>query len=117
MPKDCEDRFSWSRSDGGDVLKTKYPYGEDCTLSLSIMCQLALTVLHGVKAAILDALKKKPSDLLEGATLYSTLIPDNKDSQMIREVGITRVVYRDDTFSKFAFTIASKKILEGLDWR
>ena len=74
-------------------------------------------VLHGVKAAILDALKQHPGDKLEGSTLYCTLIPDHNDSQMIREVGITRVVYRDDKFAKHAFTIASKKILQGLDWR
>lgn len=73
-------------------------------------------VLHGVKAAILDALKKH-GDSLNGSTLYCTLIPDHKDSQMIREVGITRVVYRDDKFPQYAFTIASKRILDGLDWR
>jgi deoxycytidylate deaminase len=71
--------------------------------------------LHGVQSAILDALQKKAS--LKGATVYSTLIPDNKDSQMIREVGIARVVYEQDKFPYYAFTIASKKILEGLDWR
>jgi hypothetical protein len=35
---------------------------------------------------------------------------------MIREVGITRVVYRDDKFPEYAFTIASKRILDGLNW-
>ena len=75
-----------------------------------------IQVLHGVKAAILDALKKH-GDSLQGSTLYCTLIPDHKDSQMIREVGITRVVYRDDKFPEYAFTIASKRILDGLDWR
>lgn len=71
--------------------------------------------MHGVRAAILDALKKNPADKLEGATLYCTLIPDHNDSQMIREVGIERVVYRDDKFPDYAFTIASKRILQGLD--
>jgi hypothetical protein len=36
---------------------------------------------------------------------------------MIREVGITRVIYEQDKFPNYAFTIASKKIPEGLDWR
>ena len=74
-------------------------------------------VLHGVKAAILNALKENNADSLEGATLYSTLIPDHNDSQMIREVGISRVVYRDDKYPQYAFTVASKKLLDGLDWR
>ena len=58
-------------------------------------------------AAILDALKNHGG----------SVIPDHKDSQMIREVGITRVVYRDDKFPQYTFTIASKRILDGLDWR
>ena len=74
-------------------------------------------MLHGVKAAILDALKMNPGELLKGASLYSTLIPDHNDSQMIREVGITRVVYRDDKYPQYAFTVASKMILRGLDCR
>ena len=73
------------------------------------------TVLHGVRAAILNALKKRVN--LKGATVYATLIPDHIDSQMIREVGITRVVYEDDMFAQYAFTVASKKILRGLDCR
>ena len=81
------------------------------------MCLCAFnTVQHGVQVAIIDALKKH-SDLLEGATLYSTLCPDNKDSQMIREVGITRVVYLNDTYAKYVFSVAAKRILEGLDCR
>ena len=68
-----------------------------------------------MRAAILDALMKKAD--LKGATVYTTLIPDHIDSQMIREVGITRVVYEDDVFSEFAFTVASKNILRGLDCR
>lgn len=68
-------------------------------------------------AAILDALMKSGGSPVEGATLYSTLLPDHNDSKMIRHVGIKRVVFRDDKYPKFAFTIASKKILQGLDWR
>jgi deoxycytidylate deaminase len=65
--------------------------------------------------AILDALQKNVS--LKDATLYSTLLPDNKDSQMIREVGIKRVVYEQEKYVDRVFVIASKKILEGLEWR
>lgn len=68
-----------------------------------------------MRAAILDALKKGAD--LKGATLYSTLIPDHNDSQMIREVGIAKVVYVEDKYSQYAFTIASKRILDGLEWR
>lgn len=68
-----------------------------------------------MKSAIIDALKKKHD--LEGTTLYATLIPDHNDSQLIREVGIARVVFVEDKFSEYAFTIASKRILDGLDWR
>ena len=66
-----------------------------------------------MRAAIVDALEKKAD--LKGATVYATLIPDHVDSQMIREVGISRVVYEDDVFSQCAFTVASKRILRGLD--
>lgn len=70
-----------------------------------------------MRAAILDALQKKAD--LKGATVYATLIPDNVDAQMIREIGISRVVYEDDLWPKNGFTIASKNILkvEGLDCR
>lgn len=68
-----------------------------------------------MRAAIIDALIKKHD--LKGTTLYATLIPDHIDSQFIREVGITKVVFVEDKFSKFAFTIASKRILNGLEWR
>ena len=78
---------------------------------------ILLLVLHGVKATILDALKKHPGHRLDGATLYCTLIPDHNDSQMIREVGISTVVYRDDKFPNYAFTKAAKKILQGLEVR
>ena len=67
--------------------------------------------------AILDALVKHGGGPVKGATLYSTLLPDHNDSKMIRHVGITRVVFRDDKYPKFAFTVASKKILQGLEWR
>lgn len=87
------------------------------SINQSTLILFVYEVLHGVKAAILDALKKNNADSLKGATLYSTLIPDHNDSQMIREVGISRVVYRDDKYPKYAFTIASKKLLDGLDWR
>ena len=60
-------------------------------------------------------MKKKAN--LNGATVYATLIPDHIDSQMIREVGISRVVYEDDLFAQYAFTVASKDILHGLDCR
>lgn len=73
--------------------------------------------MHGVKATILDALKKHPGDRLVNTTLYCTLIPDHNDSQMIREVGISKVVYRDDKFPDYAFTKAAKKILQGLEVR
>ena len=68
-------------------------------------------------AAILDALMKHGGGPVRGATLYSTLLPDHNDSKMIRHVGITRVVFRDDKYPEFAFTVASKKILQGLEWR
>ncbi len=62
-------------------------------------------------------MKKHDGNSLKGATLYSTLMPDYKDAQMIREVGIPRVVFMDDKFAEYDFTIAGKMILEGLDWR
>ena len=79
---------------------------------------LKLLVQHGVVTAILDALMKHGGGPVKDATLYSTLLPDHNDSKMIRQVGITRVVFRDDKYNpQFAFIIASKKILQGLDWR
>ena len=69
-------------------------------------------------AAILDALMNHGGGPVKGATLYSTLLPDHNDSKMIRQVGISQVVFWDDKYNpKFAFIIASKKILQGLDWR
>ena len=118
MPAGCEERFVWSKGDN-DILKTKYPFGKcdtEYNLYQTTLILFIYQVLHGVKAAILDALKKNNADSLKGATLYSTLIPDHNDSQMIREVGISRVVYRDDKYPQYAFTIASKKLLDGLDW-
>ena len=76
------------------------------------MCYVVFKVVHGVQAALLDALNN--GKIVRGATLYSTLIPDHKDSQMIREVG---VVYQEDKYPNYAFTCASKSILQGLDCR
>ena len=73
--------------------------------------------MHGVHDAIINALKKHPGESLKGATVYSTLIPDHNDSKLIRDLEITRVVFKDDKYPKRSFTIASKEILKGLDWR
>lgn len=56
---------------------------------------------------------------LNGATMwgYLTLIPDHSDSQMIREVGINKVVHKDDLSAQYAFTVASKDNLRCLDCR
>ena len=65
---------------------------------------------------MLDALRKH-ADKIEGSTLYITLYPDNKDAQLIRELGIKEVVYGENKYCKKIFAQASKKLLEGIKRR
>ena len=72
-------------------------------------------MLYGVQAAILYALDKKAD--LRDAILYTTLYPSNNCAKIIRETGISEVVYDDDKFYDRDFMKASRKILEGIKCR
>ena len=67
MPDGCKERFGWNRDCSGGILKTKYPYGETSLVIAFVSFTDLHAVLHGVQAAIIDALKQHAD--LEGATL------------------------------------------------
>ena len=71
-----------------------------------------MLVVYAVAAAIYDAIRKGRFDDFEGATVYATLFPSNTCAQLIREMGIKKVVYTTNKFSKTKFRKAAQRILE-----
>ena len=111
MPVGCE-QLPWS-DDEKAPLESKYPYGDKHTYthtSQPSFIHCYHTVFHGIKAAITDAIKRKND--LEGATVYTTLFPANTDAQWIVDLGMTELVYRDNTYKHTRFAKAARRIFE-----
>ena len=49
---------------------------------------------------------------LEGATVYTTLFPANTDAQWIADLGITELVYCNNTYKHTRFAKAARRIFK-----
>ncbi len=73
---------------------------------------MVFVVVYAIPVAILDAIQKGNYEQLGGATVYVTLFPSNTCAQLIREVGISLVIYTTKKFSRTKFRKAARRILE-----
>jgi len=69
-------------------------------------------VVYAIAVAIYDAIEKGQYGDFKGATVYATLYPSNTCAQLIREMGIKKVVFASKKFSKTKFRKAAQRILE-----
>ena len=76
----------------------------------SFVPKILSTVFHSSKAALSSAFKTHMS--VEGATLYTNLLPANTDAQWIADCGIKEIVYLEDQYKQKLFAVAAKKIFD-----
>ncbi len=106
--------FPWASQDGIKIsLDSKDHYGKKLNdHTTSTHCNWPIPVVHSAIATIIDATEKWTKDDIKGSTLYTTLFPGSRNTQLLVEYGITTVVFIDDIYKHKPFTKASKKIIK-----
>ena len=54
----------------------------------------------------------KNAENLKGCVLYTTLFPGHEDAKIIIQAGITRVVYFDDKYHDYQFSLIARKLFD-----
>ena len=89
FPNRCSDNLlPWARE--GNPLDTKYIY-----------------VCHSEMNAITNAIEN-----LKDCTIYCTLAPCNECAKMIIQSGITKVIFKDDTYHNSDMCVAARKLFD-----
>ncbi len=62
--------------------------------------------------ALIEATKTRTKSQIKGSVLYTTLLPANRDVQLLVEYEISEIVFLDDVYKDKNFMKASKKIIK-----